>query len=120
MTSFADAGHHGLPRLLAGLEPGGPMSLASHLAVHGPMPSVPALQLIEEVEHHGGWVTVLEKTEEEHSTIEGLADLIGVGHGPGQLVAAVIPRQAGRQRRGVDRPGELIMRTVRHQILRAI
>jgi NADH:ubiquinone oxidoreductase subunit F (NADH-binding) len=53
VTSFADAGHHGLPRLLAGLEPGGPMSLANHLAVHGPMPSVSALQLIEEVEQSG-------------------------------------------------------------------
>lgn len=51
--SFADAGHHGLPRLLAGLEPGGPMSLAAHTGVHGPLPRVPAHQLIEEVERSG-------------------------------------------------------------------
>ncbi len=48
-----DVGHHGLPRLLAGLEPGGPMSLAAHTHVHGPLPRVPAHQLIEEVERSG-------------------------------------------------------------------
>ncbi len=51
--TFADAGHHGLPRLLAGLEPGGPMSLAAHTAIHGPVAQVPAHQLIEEVERSG-------------------------------------------------------------------
>jgi NADH:ubiquinone oxidoreductase subunit F (NADH-binding) len=52
--TFADAGHHGLPRLLAGLEPGGAaMSLAAHTRVHGPLPQVPAHQLIEEVERSG-------------------------------------------------------------------
>ena len=51
--TFADAGHHGLPRLLAGLEPGGPMSLAAHTAIHGPLAQVPAHQLIEEVERSG-------------------------------------------------------------------
>ena len=52
--TFADAGHHGLPRLLAGLEPGGgAMSLAAHTRVHGPPPRVTAHQLIEEVERSG-------------------------------------------------------------------
>ena len=46
-------GHEGLPRLLAGLEPGGPMSLAAHARIHGPLPDVPAHQLIEEVERSG-------------------------------------------------------------------
>ncbi|HEY1508404.1 MAG TPA: NADH-ubiquinone oxidoreductase-F iron-sulfur binding region domain-containing protein [Solirubrobacteraceae bacterium] len=33
-------GHHELPRLLAGLSPGGsPMTLAEHLAIHGPLPA---------------------------------------------------------------------------------
>ena len=49
----AGDGHHGLPRLLAGLEPGGPMSLAAHTHVHGPLPQVPAHELIEEVERSG-------------------------------------------------------------------
>jgi len=52
--TFADGGHHGLPRLLAGLEPGGgAVSLAAHTRVHGPLPQVPAHQLIEEVERSG-------------------------------------------------------------------
>ncbi len=52
--TFADGGHHGLPRLLAGLEPGGgAISLAAHTRVHGPLPEVPAHQLIEEVERSG-------------------------------------------------------------------
>ena len=52
--TIPDAGHHGLPRLLAGLEPGGgAMSLAAHTRVHGPLPQVPAHQLIEEVERSG-------------------------------------------------------------------
>jgi NADH:ubiquinone oxidoreductase subunit F (NADH-binding) len=52
--TFADGGHHGLPRLLAGLEPGGgAVSLAAHTRVHGPLPQVLAHQLIEEVERSG-------------------------------------------------------------------
>jgi NADH:ubiquinone oxidoreductase subunit F (NADH-binding) len=52
--TFADGGHHGLPRLLAGLEPGGgAVSLAEHTRVHGPLPRVAAHQLIEEVERSG-------------------------------------------------------------------
>ncbi len=52
--TIPDAGHHGLPRLLAGLEPGGgAMSLAAHTRVHGPLPQVPSHQLIEEVERSG-------------------------------------------------------------------
>jgi NADH:ubiquinone oxidoreductase subunit F (NADH-binding) len=52
--TFADGGHHGLPRLLAGLEPGGgAVSLAAHTRVHGPLPQVTARQLIEEVERSG-------------------------------------------------------------------
>ena len=47
-------GHHGLPRLLAGLEPGGgPMALAAHTRVHGPLPDVAPHKLIEEVERSG-------------------------------------------------------------------
>ncbi len=47
-------GHHGLPRLLAGMEPGGrPMALAAHTRVHGPLPDVAPHQLIEEVERSG-------------------------------------------------------------------
>ncbi|MGO9497220.1 MAG: NADH-ubiquinone oxidoreductase-F iron-sulfur binding region domain-containing protein [Solirubrobacteraceae bacterium] len=47
-------GHHGLPRLLAGLEPGGgPMALAAHARVHGSLPEVAPHQLIEEVERSG-------------------------------------------------------------------
>jgi NADH:ubiquinone oxidoreductase subunit F (NADH-binding) len=49
-----NGGHTGLPRLLAGLEPGGtPMPLAAHARIHGPLPRVPAQQLIEEVEQSG-------------------------------------------------------------------
>jgi NADH:ubiquinone oxidoreductase subunit F (NADH-binding) len=52
--TFADGGHHGLPRLLAGLEPGGgAITLAAHTRVHGPLPQLPAHQLIEEVERSG-------------------------------------------------------------------
>jgi hypothetical protein len=32
--------------------------------------------LIEEAEHRGGWVTILEKTVESHSALEGIDDLI--------------------------------------------
>jgi NADH:ubiquinone oxidoreductase subunit F (NADH-binding) len=53
MTYPANGGHAGLPRLLAGLEPGGPMTLAAHARVHGPLPNIPAHQLIEEVEQSG-------------------------------------------------------------------
>ena len=52
--TLADGGHHGLPRVLAGLEPGGgAVSLAAHTRVHGPLPQVAAHQLIEEVERSG-------------------------------------------------------------------
>ena len=51
--SSTNGGHHGLPRLLAGLEPGAAMSLATHTRTHGPLPDVPSRQLIEEVEHSG-------------------------------------------------------------------
>jgi len=51
--SSTNGGHHGLPRLLAGLEPGVAMSLATHTRTHGPLPDVPAHQLIEEVERSG-------------------------------------------------------------------
>ncbi|MBV9810458.1 MAG: SLBB domain-containing protein [Solirubrobacterales bacterium] len=48
------AAHHGLPRLLAGLEPGGaPMSLAGHTHIHGPLPDIAPDQLIEEVGRSG-------------------------------------------------------------------
>ena len=57
MTSFGrtgNGGHEGLPRLLAGLEPGGaPMTMAAHTRIHGPLPSVFPQQLIEEVEQSG-------------------------------------------------------------------
>jgi len=52
--SFSAEGHHGLPRLLAGLEPdGSAISLAAHTRVHGPLPQVASHQLIEEVERSG-------------------------------------------------------------------
>jgi NADH:ubiquinone oxidoreductase subunit F (NADH-binding) len=54
MSNRATPGHQGLPRLLAGLEAGGgPMTLAAHARVHGPLPTIPAHQLIEEVEQSG-------------------------------------------------------------------
>ena len=54
MTGDLGGGHHGLPRLLAGLEPGGQaMTLAAHTRIHGPLPTVPAHELIEEVERSG-------------------------------------------------------------------
>jgi NADH:ubiquinone oxidoreductase subunit F (NADH-binding) len=50
----ANGGHTGLPRLLAGLEPGGgPMTLAAHARIHGPLLSIHAGQLIDEVEQSG-------------------------------------------------------------------
>ncbi len=52
--SAHDSGHQGLPRLLAGLEPGGgAMTLAAHTRIHGPLPQIPPHQLIEEVERSG-------------------------------------------------------------------
>jgi len=51
--SLAAGGHQGLPRLLAGLEPGGAMTLAAHTGIHGPLPVVSAHRLIEEVEQSG-------------------------------------------------------------------
>jgi NADH:ubiquinone oxidoreductase subunit F (NADH-binding) len=52
--SARDAGHEGLPRLLAGLEPGGAaMTLAAHSRIHGPLPDIAPHQLIEEVERSG-------------------------------------------------------------------
>jgi NADH:ubiquinone oxidoreductase subunit F (NADH-binding) len=43
-----------LPRLLAGLDPGGaPMTLADHHRVHGPLPRLSHGQLIDAVEHSG-------------------------------------------------------------------
>jgi NADH:ubiquinone oxidoreductase subunit F (NADH-binding) len=51
MTS---GGHEGLPRLLAGLQPGaGPMTLAEHARIHGPLPRIAAAQLIDAVEQSG-------------------------------------------------------------------
>ncbi len=47
-------GHHGLPRLLAGTDPGGaPMSLAEHERIHGPLPQPSPLEMIEAVEMSG-------------------------------------------------------------------
>jgi NADH:ubiquinone oxidoreductase subunit F (NADH-binding) len=47
-------GHEGLPRLLAGLDPGGAaMSLSIHEAVHGPLPRKRPHELIEAVELSG-------------------------------------------------------------------
>jgi NADH:ubiquinone oxidoreductase subunit F (NADH-binding) len=52
--SAHDSGHQGLPRLLAGLEPGGgAMTLAAHSRIHGALLDIPAHQLIEEVERSG-------------------------------------------------------------------
>jgi NADH:ubiquinone oxidoreductase subunit F (NADH-binding) len=48
------AGPPGLPRLLAGLDPGGAtMTLAEHEAVHGRMPRVASAELIEAAERSG-------------------------------------------------------------------
>jgi NADH:ubiquinone oxidoreductase subunit F (NADH-binding) len=48
------AGHPGLPRLLAGLDPSGAtMSLAEHARIHGDLPRLPAQELIEAVEQSG-------------------------------------------------------------------
>jgi NADH:ubiquinone oxidoreductase subunit F (NADH-binding) len=48
------AGHPGLPRLLAGLDPGGAtMSLSVHERIHGELPQLPAQELIEAVEQSG-------------------------------------------------------------------
>ena len=54
MSPGRDPGHEGLPRLLAGLEPGGgAMTLAAHVGIHGPLPNIQPHQLIEEVERSG-------------------------------------------------------------------
>ena len=54
MTSARDPGHEGLPRLLAGLEPGGgAMTLAAHTRIHGLLPAIPPDRLIAEVERSG-------------------------------------------------------------------
>ena len=54
MSLARDPGHDGLPRLLAGLEPGGDaMTLAAHVGIHGPLPNIAPNQLIEEVERSG-------------------------------------------------------------------
>lgn len=48
------AGHPGLPRLLAGLDPSGAtMSLSEHARIHGELPHLPARELIEAVELSG-------------------------------------------------------------------
>jgi NADH:ubiquinone oxidoreductase subunit F (NADH-binding) len=53
MSALA-SGHQGLPRLLAGLQPGGgAMTLAAHTQIHGPLPDIQPHQLIEEVERSG-------------------------------------------------------------------
>jgi NADH:ubiquinone oxidoreductase subunit F (NADH-binding) len=51
--SLRYSAHPGLPRVLAGLEPGGAVTLATHTRIHGPLPDVPPHQLIEEVERSG-------------------------------------------------------------------
>jgi NADH:ubiquinone oxidoreductase subunit F (NADH-binding) len=52
-TSYL-AGHPGLPRLLAGLDPSGaPMSLADHERVHGSQPQVSTHELIDAIERSG-------------------------------------------------------------------
>jgi NADH:ubiquinone oxidoreductase subunit F (NADH-binding) len=54
LASAELAGHPGLPRLLAGLEPGaGAMTLAIHQRVRGPLPRLAPHQLIEEVARSG-------------------------------------------------------------------
>ncbi|HUE25876.1 MAG TPA: NADH-ubiquinone oxidoreductase-F iron-sulfur binding region domain-containing protein [Solirubrobacteraceae bacterium] len=53
MTSWLE-GHPGLPRLLAGLDPGGaPVTLAEHARVHGELPHRSAAELIESIERSG-------------------------------------------------------------------
>ncbi len=53
MTTWAD-GPQGLPRLLTGLDAsGGPMTLADHERVHGPMPRMKPRELIDAVERSG-------------------------------------------------------------------
>jgi NADH:ubiquinone oxidoreductase subunit F (NADH-binding) len=52
--SAARQGHHSLPRLLAGLDPGGgTMTLADHERIHGPLPGITSHELIEAVELSG-------------------------------------------------------------------
>jgi NADH:ubiquinone oxidoreductase subunit F (NADH-binding) len=54
MSLTAQRGPAGLPRLLEGMAPAGQtVTLADHRAVHGPLPSVPAAELIEMVNRSG-------------------------------------------------------------------
>jgi NADH:ubiquinone oxidoreductase subunit F (NADH-binding) len=54
VSATVQRGPAGLPRLLEGMGPGGQtMTLADHRAVHGPLPSVPAAELIELVHRSG-------------------------------------------------------------------
>ncbi len=54
MSLTAQRGPAGLPRLLEGMAPAGQtVTLADHRAVHGPLPSVPAAELIELVTRSG-------------------------------------------------------------------
>lgn len=54
MSASWQAGHPGLPRLLAGLDPGGaPMTLAEHERVHGAQPTIRPTELIEAIERSG-------------------------------------------------------------------
>lgn len=48
------AGHHGLPRLLAGLDASGvPLLLAEHVRIHGPLPRIPGPELVAAIERSG-------------------------------------------------------------------
>ncbi len=54
MSTSWQAGHPGLPRLLAGLDPSGaPMTRAEHERVHGAQPRISTHELIEAIEHSG-------------------------------------------------------------------
>ena len=54
MSTSWQAGHPGLPRLLAGLDPSGaPMTLADHERVHGEQPRISVHELIEAIERSG-------------------------------------------------------------------
>jgi NADH:ubiquinone oxidoreductase subunit F (NADH-binding) len=54
MSLTAQRGPSGLPRLLEGMAPAGQtVTLADHRAVHGPLPSLPAAELIELVTRSG-------------------------------------------------------------------
>ena len=54
MSTSWQAGHPGLPRLLAGLDPSGaPMTLADHERVHGGQPVISSHELIDSIERSG-------------------------------------------------------------------